>query len=117
MAPARSAPALATGGSLPPPPLPTLPLTTSENGCAELGTLKARTVIVYVPATGAASRTCSTLLRRSALPPVVDWPLAKTLPRKVPLGPTTSRSRSLLRLAAAAGVDGKSVQVRVARSD
>ena len=48
------------------------PLITSANGCAELGTLNARTVIVYTPGTGAASSTCSTLLRRSGLPPAAD---------------------------------------------
>ena len=73
----------------------TPPDTTSANGCAELGTLNARTVIVYVPATGALSVTCSTLLRRSAAPPATDWLLANTLPRNVPLGPASMRcSRS-----------------------
>src|ERR1043165_3717632 len=81
----------------PPPPVLTAPETTSANGCAELGTLNARTVTVYVPAAGARIVACSTLLRRSAAPPVVDWLLANTLPRNVPDGPDTVRSRSLLR--------------------
>src|SRR5215470_4794748 len=89
----------------------------SANACAELGTLNARTVIVYVPAAGALSVTCSTLLRRSAEPPVVDWLFENTLPRNVPDGPETWRSRSLLRFTLAAGVDGKSVHASVTRSD
>ena len=36
---------------------------------------------VHGPAAGEASCTCSTLLRLSRVPPVADWPLAKTLPR------------------------------------
>src|SRR5439155_15176396 len=112
--PVASGPALATGARLPPAML-TPPETTSANGCAELGTLNARTVIVYVPAAGVSSVTCSTLLRRSAAPPVVDWLFANTLPRKVPDGPETWRSRSLLRLMLAAGVDGKSVHASVTR--
>jgi len=47
------------------------------------GMLVPRTVKVYVPAVGAVRRTCSTVLRTSAVPPVVEMPvpLPNTLPR------------------------------------
>src|SRR4029078_913446 len=62
--------------------------------------------------------TCSRVFLRSAVPPVAEAPPEKTLPRQtVPVGPVTIRSRSLLRLVAAAGVDGKSVHARVALND
>src|SRR5262245_6696778 len=46
----------------------------------------------------------------------METPPEKRLPRKVPPGPLTVRSRSLLRWGLAAGVEGKSVQARVAFS-
>src|SRR5262249_13264363 len=94
----------------------TAPLITSANGCAELGTLNARTVIVYTPGAGAPSSTCSMVLLRAALPPVVDCQAGSRVPRNVPEGPVTSRSRSFSRFTAAAGVEGKSVHASVARS-
>ena len=83
------------------------PVTTSAKGWGPLGTLKERTVTVQVPVPGLARKTCSSVLRRSAAPPVLDWPPAKTLPSQVaPPGPLTARSRSLFRCGLAAGVEG-----------
>ena len=55
---------------------------------------------MYVPGSGTGISTCSTLLRRSALPPVVEAPPENTFPRNVPEGPATVRSRSFTSRAA-----------------
>jgi hypothetical protein len=89
-------------------------VTTRANGCGPLGTLNDRTVTVYWPGIGVLIATCSSVFTRSGVPPVVDCPLLNTLPRYVPFGAMTSMSRSLLMWGMAAGVEGKSVQAKVA---
>src|SRR6185503_12157827 len=98
-------------------PVPSEPPSMARaNFCGPLGILNALTVTVYVPAAGAWIYTFSTLLRRSAVPPVALQPPAKTFPRKVPLGPLTVRSRSLTRFTEAVSVDAKSDQTKLTLS-
>ena len=66
---------------------------------------------------GLLTSTCSTLLRVSPAPPGVDWPPAKTLPRKVVAsGAVTVRSRLLTIGLAAPAVPGGSLQASVTLS-